>query len=32
MLITIPNLTNSYYARYFIVGEYAQVEKDKIIW
>ncbi len=30
--ITIPNLTNSYYARYFINGEYAKIEKDKIIW
>ncbi len=30
--ITIPNLTNSYYARYFINGEYAKIEKNKIIW
>jgi|GEM_PF-5120644 len=32
LLITIPNLTNSYYARYFIDGEYVKVENDKIIW
>jgi hypothetical protein len=31
-LITIPLLTNSYFARYYIDGEYAKVEKDKIIW
>lgn len=32
LLITIPNLTNSYFARYFIDGEYVKVEKNKIIW
>lgn len=32
LLITIPLLTNSYFARYYIDGEYGKVEKDKIIW
>lgn len=32
LLITIPNLTNSYYARYLIDREYIKIEKDKIIW
>lgn len=32
LLITIPQLTNSYFACYNIDGEYAKVEKDKIIW
>lgn len=30
--VTIPNLTNSYYARYYIDGEYAKIEGNKIIW
>jgi hypothetical protein len=30
--IAIPNLTNSYFARYLINGEYAKIEKNKIIW
>jgi len=30
--IKIPNLTNSYYAHYPINGEYAKIEKDKIVW
>lgn len=30
--INIPNLTNSYFARYFIDREYVKVEKNKIIW
>jgi|WetSurMetagenome_2_1015567.scaffolds.fasta_scaffold241658_1 hypothetical protein len=32
LLINIPELTNSYFARYFIDGEYVRVETDKIIW
>lgn len=32
LLITIPDLTNSYYAHYIINGDYVKVEKDKIIW
>lgn len=32
LLITIPKLTNSYFARYVIDGEYVKVEKDRIIW
>ena len=32
VLITIPEFTNSYFARYVIDGEYAKTEKDKIIW
>ena len=30
--VTIPNLTNSYYARYYIDDEYAKIEGNKIIW
>lgn len=32
LLITIPKLTNSYFARYVIDGDYVKVEKDRIIW
>ena len=32
LIVEIPDLTNSYFARYFINEEYAKVEKDKIIW
>ncbi|MDP4278267.1 MAG: hypothetical protein Q8914_11650 [Bacteroidota bacterium] len=32
LLITIPRLTNSYFACYYIDGEYAKIENDKIIW
>ena len=32
LVVEIPDLTNSYFARYFINEEYAKVEKDKIIW
>ena len=32
LLVTIPKLTNSYFARYYIDGEYAKVEKNRIIW
>ena len=32
LVISIPNLTNSYYARYFIDGEYLKVDDNKIIW
>lgn len=30
--INIPNLTNSYFAQYFIDREYAKVEKNRIVW
>jgi len=32
LVVEIPDLTDSYFARYFINEEYAKVEKDKIIW
>lgn len=32
LLITIPDLTNSYYARYFIDGEYVKVDKNILFW
>lgn len=32
LLINIPDLTNNYFAQYFINGEYAKIEKDKLLW
>lgn len=32
LIISIPGLTNSYFARYFIDGEYVKIENNKIIW